>query len=116
MMSSKVRNRRPVYIIHPFRGSGNDYAENLAKVQAICDAIVKAEPNVLPICPVLCFGFMDDTVPDQRKLALEMCHNLMTIVADCYGEAWVFGEHWLSEGCTAEIELAKQLGMEVMVF
>ena len=101
----------PIYIIHPFKGKGGEYEVNKERVSRICRLITAECPHVLPISPIHAFGFTDDTVPEERVKALELCKQLLRTVAQAEGEAWVYGEWQTSSGCLGEVELARQLGI-----
>ena len=105
--------KMPVYIIHPFRGAGNDYEENLARIMIICKIILEKFTYVVPVSPVLNFAFLDDKKKTEREMAVDCCLELLQIVNKCGGEAWVFGNYSASEGCKREIEMAQRIGMEI---
>jgi len=103
--------RKPVYIIHPFKGKNGEYEANTAKIKAICRDIMKNYPHVVPVSPVLTLSFIDDSKPHEREQALAYCGDLLRAVAAAGGEAWIYGDYQNSEGCRKEIKLARELGI-----
>lgn len=95
-----------VYIIHPFQGK----EENRKKIDKICRAV--ANMGFLPVSPVHAFGFLKDEVPEERKLALKLCQEL---VKGC-DQAWCFGSWEESEGCRIEVRTAKKVGIPIVDF
>ncbi len=53
---------------------------------------------------------MRDEVPEERKLALKLCQEL---IKGC-DQAWVFGDWQESEGCKIEIQAAEETGVPVV--
>lgn len=94
-----------VYICSPYSG----YVEyNVTMAKAYC--AIAATEGVVPYAPHLLFPqFLKDDVPEDRKLALEMCMEMLR-VAD---ELWVCGNE-ITEGMRGEIEEAQRLGKPVM--
>ena len=86
---------KKVYICSPLRGDieGNiERAKGYCK-QAICE-------GCFPIAPHIYFTqFMDDTIAEERELAMAMGIELL----DMCNELWVFGDT-ISEGMRAEID------------
>lgn len=105
--------KMPVYIIHPFKGAGNDYEENITRIKIICQIILNRFPNVMPISPVLTFNFLNDRDSKERAKALDCCAELLQVINYYGGEAWAFGNHTASEGCQKEIALALEIGMKL---
>ena len=95
---------KKVYIIHPFQGK----EENRKKIDQICRAV--ANMGFLPVSPVRAFGFLRDEVPEERKLALKLCQEL---IKGC-DQAWLFGDWEKSEGCNIEIQAAEETGVPVV--
>jgi len=93
-----------VYIIHPFQGK----EENRKKIDRICRAV--ANMGFLPVSPVHAFGFLRDEVPEERKLALKLCQEL---IKGC-DQVWVFGDWEKSEGCKIELRAAEETGVPVV--
>lgn len=105
--------RMPIFIIHPYKGAGNDYEENIVRVKIICRMILTLYPNTIPVSPVLTFNFLNDKDEKEREKALDCCAELLKNIKLCGGEAWVFGNHAYSDGCQREIALAKKIGMKL---
>lgn len=96
---------KKVYICSPLRG---DYVANTAAARGYCREAVDA--GHLPVAPhIYLTQFLDDDKPEERRLGLELGQQLLK---DC-DELWVYGEP--SEGMKAEIELAKKLGIGIVV-
>jgi len=95
---------KKVYIIHPFQGK----EENLKSIDEVCRAV--ANMGYLPVSPVHAFGFLKDEVPEERKLALKLCQEL---VKGC-DQAWLFGDWEKSEGCNIETQSAKEASVPVL--
>lgn len=96
---------RKVYICSPCRG---DYENNIQRAREYSSAAVRR--GVIPVTPhIYLTQFMDDTVPEERELALKIGSEL---VLGC-SELWAFGLDHPSAGMAAEIELAKEHGIPV---
>lgn len=96
---------KKVYICSPCRG---DYENNIQRAKEYSRAAV--QKGVIPVTPhIYLTQFMDDTVPEERKLALKIGSEL---VLGC-SELWAFGLDHPSAGMAAEIELAKEHGIPV---
>lgn len=96
-----------VYVIHPFRGDGTPGARdrNRAAIESICRGLLALGHT--PLSPVHCFGYLDDTIPEDRERAMQA---VLELLGAC-DQAWVFGPAWTSEGCQKEI--AEAMGREV---
>ena len=73
-----------IFICSPYAG---DTIRNIQNAQQYCRKAV--DEGYTPIAPHLFFPqFMDDGVPEERELALQMGLSLL----DLCDEMWVFGE------------------------
>lgn len=89
---------KKVYIAHPLRG---DVKSNIAKISGLCRNIIDTNSSILPLSPVLAFSFFD---PDKEpEKAMQYCLELLRAC----DELWIYGNWESSEGCLAEIEVAK---------
>lgn len=95
-----------VYIIHPFQGK----EENRKKIDQICRAV--ANMGFMPVSPVHAFGFLNDSVLEERHRALSFCDELIKVC----DQAWLFGDWENSEGCRREIRTAKKVGIPIVDF
>lgn len=96
-----------VYICSPLRG---DVERNIRKANGYCR--FAASKSAVPIAPHAMFtGFLDDTIPEERKVGLAMGLELL---GRC-SEVWVFGEKF-SEGMKAEIKAAEELNIPIQYF
>jgi len=111
-MTRNIR-RKPVVVIHPFKGKGGENETNINKILAICRGLKDAVPGAVLIVPVFNFIYLDDEAEEERRFAIETSKDLIRIVAAVDGEAWVFGQYQNSEGCLGEIKLAEELGMTI---
>ena len=92
-----------VYVAHPY---SDDAAGNVARVRAICRAVV--DEGHVPIAPHLFLpAFVDETT--ERDLALRLCIEL---VAGC-DALWFYGTR-ISPGMEREISAAQALGIPVV--
>lgn len=97
---------KKVYICSPCRG---DYINNIANAKKYCREAVMT--GVLPIAPHIYFTqFLDDLVPEERETGLAVGLELLKLC----DEVWVYGIENPSEGMSAEIRLAEQLGIPVI--
>ena len=95
---------RIVYVCSPLKG---DIQQNIENALAYCRRVT-FEGNV-PLAPHAYFtSFLDDTVPQERKIGMDMGLELLKH-AD---EIQVFGDK-ISEGMRAEIKYAQQNGLPV---
>lgn len=93
-----------VYVCSPYRG---DVEVNVERAQGYCREVFEA--GYIPLAPHLLFPqFLNDDIPDERKAGLEMGTALLS---QC--RALVVCGEGISEGMAAEIQLAKELGIEV---
>ncbi len=105
--------RKPIYIIHPFKGKGSEHQDNLIKILAICRMLAMSIQGIVLVNPVLNFLYLDDNDPEERALAIEMGQSLIRMIAAVGGEVWVFVPYKDSEGCLGEIKLAEELGVTI---
>jgi len=97
---------KKVYICSPCRG---DYENNIQRAKEYSRAA--AMRGCIPITPhIFLTQFMDDTIPDERELALKMGRELVLMCS----ELWAFGLDHPSAGMAAEIEVAKAAGIPVV--
>ncbi len=106
--AAKAAAFRPiVYICSPYAGNTNQNIENARKYSRFA-----VDKHFLPITPHIYFTqFMDDTLPEERDLAIFMNWVLMSKCA----ELWVFGSV-ISTGMKAEIDRAKRKHMKIRYF
>ena len=96
-----------VYICSPFSGDVEHNTNNALKYSRYA-----LEKGYFPITPHLYLPrFMDDTDPDERRLALRFGLRLLQ---GC-SEVWVFGGH-ISAGMAQEIEFAKTHRKSIIYF
>ncbi|WP_371369613.1 hypothetical protein SRRS_27030 [Sporomusa rhizae] len=89
---------KKVYIAHPLRG---DIASNIDSISHLCRNIIDTDSSILPLSPVLAFSFFD---PDKEPVkAMQYCLELLR----ASDELWVYGDWKKSEGCLAEVAVAK---------
>ncbi|GEA15519.1 hypothetical protein E308F_17630 [Moorella sp. E308F] len=100
-----IERPKLVYVAHPF---ADDPEGNKAKAAEICRRIAATYPGVVPICPILVFGFLRE--PAERRLALMFC---LALVERC-DELWLAGEWEKSGGCWLERQKAQMLGMPII--
>jgi len=96
-----------VYVAHPLRG---DVPRNLVRVRELCRLISAQFDNVVPICPILTFSFLNDNNPQERERA--MMYSLRLLSA-C-DELWLAGKWQKSEGCRVELLYAQAVGKPVL--
>lgn len=95
-------NRPFAYVCLPF--AGEDKTDTL-KARGYCRRLY--DLGYTPIAPHLLFPqFMDDSIPSERKDAMDMAKN---ILRRC--RVLVVCEKELSDGMMEEISLAKRLGI-----
>lgn len=95
-----------VFISSPYRG---DIERNIVYAkELLVDAITA---GYVPIAPHLLYPqVLDDNVPEERKAAIELCHELLK---KC--DAILIGKRYgLSSGMKQEIITAKKLGKRVI--
>lgn len=96
-----------VYICSPYAG---DIEKNVAAAQRYSRFAV--DSGYLPIAPHLLFPqFMNDSIPQERQLAMFFGNALMSKCA----ELWVFGDT-ISTGMEAEIARAKRKNYTIRYF
>lgn len=99
--------KRFIYICSPLRG---DVEKNITKAQGYCREAARLFPDVIPIAPhVYCTQFLDDTIPDERAVGMELGISLL----DICDEIWVYGLDNPSAGMRAEIEYAEENGIPI---
>lgn len=98
---------RFIYICSPCRG---DLEQNITKAQGYCREAAELWPDVVPIAPhVYCTQFLDDTVPAERAVGMDMGLALL----DMCDEVWVYGIQNPSKGMRREIAYATERGIHV---
>ncbi len=101
------RFRPIVYICSPFSGDTETNLKNARRYSRFA-----VDQGYLPIAPHLLFPqFMDDSVQEERDLALRMNIILLTKCA----ELWAFGDR-ISKGMSIEIARARRKGQTVRFF
>lgn len=97
---------KKVYICSPYCG---DIETNVQNARKYCRAAV--EQGCLPIAPHLLFPqFMNDDNPSERRAAIKMGIDLISVCA----EIWVFGLDHPTEGMSAEIQQANSRNIPVL--
>lgn len=101
-----------IYVCSPLRGTppytATKYRKNLEAAAEYCRAV--ADEGHIPIAPHLYFEkFLDDQNPDDRKKGMDMGNDLLRICK----EVWVFSDNGISEGMTAEIKMADEMGKPI---
>lgn len=98
--------KKLVYICSPCRG----ITANIQLARIYCAKVMREHPDVIPIAPHVYFTqFLDDAVPTERSLGMEAGLALLEMC----DELWVYGIGQESEGMTAEIKRAQELGIPV---
>jgi len=96
-----------VYICSPYSGDIERNTENARRYSRFA-----VDQHCLPITPHIYFTqFMNDTIPEERNIAIFMNRVLMSKCA----ELWVFGDV-ISKGMKAEIDRAKRKHMKIRYF
>ncbi len=96
-----------VYICSPFSG---DVEANTERARQYSRFAVQC--GYIPIAPHLLFPqFMDDTVPEERNLAMNMN---MVLLGKCE-QVWVFGKS-ISAGMSAELKRSEKWHKEIRYF
>jgi len=96
---------KKIYICSPLAG---DVAGNIERARGYCRAA--ADSGVLPLAPhIYCIQFLDDAIPDERELGMEMGLELLGLC----DEVWVHGST-ISTGMAWEIALAGELGIPII--
>ena len=102
-----ARYRPLVYICSPFSGKVKKNKKNARKYCRFA-----LEQHTIPFAPHLLFPqFMDDSSPEERKLAMFMN---MIMLGHCE-ELWVFGDS-ISAGMKQEIRKAERKRMKIRYF
>ena len=102
-----ARYRPLVYICSPFSGKVKKNKRNARKYCRFA-----LEQHTIPFAPHLLFPqFMDDSSPEERKLAMFMN---MIMLGHCE-EIWVFGDR-ISAGMKQEIRKAERKRMKIRYF
>jgi hypothetical protein len=93
-----------IYVCSPYRG---DIEANVAFAKRCCLEVIRAGET--PFAPHLFFTqFLDDDIPDERELGIKCGLNILTLCS----AIWVFSDK-ITEGMQAEIDYAKQHGVDV---
>lgn len=96
-----------VYICSPYAGDTEKNVENAKRYSRFA-----VDRHYLPVTPHIYFTqFMDDSIPEERNIAIFMNWVLMSKCA----ELWVFGST-VSSGMKAEIDRAKRKHMKIRYF
>jgi hypothetical protein len=99
-----------VYIAHPV---GGDVHANIEKILAIIKEINTTQADVVPFAPYIAdILAMDDNDPAQRERGI--LNDLTILKSGMINELWVYGSK-ISSGVKAEIELAFELNISVIV-
>ena len=95
-----------IYVASAYAG---DIKGNIEKAKQYCIHVINE--GGVPIAPHLLFTqFLDDSVPHERKLGLDLG---LALLKYC-DEVWVFGD--VSEGMKREIEKAEELNKPIRWF
>ena len=93
-----------IYVASPLSG---DVEKNIEYAREACRAVMDSGHAFF--APHLLYpSFLDDTVPEERKLGMDMG---LAVLENC-DELWAFGPR-ISAGMAAEIEHAERLGIPV---
>lgn len=105
----KDYSHRPItFICSPFRG---DILSNQMLARRFSRFALTR--RVIPIAPHLLFPqFLDDSVPDERELALFMNARIMSFCE----QVWVCVPDSITEGMAAELDIADQMGLPIRFF
>lgn len=100
-------SKRKVYVCSPYKG---DVDINVANAKRYCRFVLSR--GGLPIAVHLLFPqFMDDNSPSERKKAIDMGLELISVC----NEFWIFGSI-LSAGMETELKAALSLRVKVRFF
>lgn len=95
---------KKIFVCSPLRGQ---FTENIEKAKYYCHRVM--ELGHLPFAPHIYFTqFLDDSIENERVSGIAMGIEMLKL----FDEVWVFGDR-ISEGMQAEIDMAKQLNMEI---
>lgn len=98
-------SRKLIFICSPYRG---DVEHNKMVAKRICQYAI--EKNYIPIAPHLYLTqFLDDDVPEQRKLGMDMALDLLEVC----DELWAYNTLQPTQGMAREILRAGQLGLPI---
>lgn len=102
---------RRVFVCSPLRArAGRTLEENRQLAIELCRRAMIV--GVAPFAPHVFYPlFLDDTEPEDRDKGMRAARRWLT-AAD---EVWVFGRLGISEGMAAEIALAGDLGIKVVM-
>ena len=99
-----MKNTKLIYVASPLSG---DVEKNLEYAREACRAVMDSGHAFF--APHLLYpSFLDDTVPEERKLGMDMG---LAALERC-DELWAFGPR-VSAGMAAEIANAERLGIPV---
>jgi hypothetical protein len=108
--SLNTKNMKIAYIAHPISG---DITGNIQKILNIVREINLTKPNVVPFVPYLAdLLAMDDNRPDERERGID--NDIAILGSKMVNELWVYG-HRISNGMEAEIKLALELNIPVLI-
>ena len=95
-----------IYVASAYAG---DIKGNIEKAKRYCVHVINE--GGIPIAPHLLFTqFLDDSVPSERRLGLDLGLELLKHCT----EVWVFGD--VSRGMRQEIKLAEKIGKPIRWF
>jgi hypothetical protein len=98
------------YIAHPVSG---DVSGNIEKILKIVREINLTMPDVVPFVPYMAdLLIMDDNIAAERERGIG--NDIAILRSGMVNELWVYG-HKVSGGMRAEIELAFELNIPVLV-
>lgn len=96
-----------IYVASAYAG---DIEQNVENAKKYCVHVINEE-NAIPIAPHLLFTqFLDDEVPADRKLGLDLGLALL----EYCDEIWVFGD--VNKGMKLEIDKAKEIELPIRWF
>ena len=99
-----MKHTKLIYVSSPLSG---DVEKNIEYAKAACRMVMDSGHAFF--APHLLYpSFLDDTVPEERKLGMDMG---LAALEKC-DELWAFGPR-ISAGMAAEIEHAERLGIPV---
>ena len=109
----KYPGAKMLYLIHPISGSGTEKerTQNISEIRRLSRMLSNQGYNV--ISPYYVYGYLDDTIPEERTHALKCCLQLLETVHEGGGQAIVFGDWENSEGCKMELRLCQELGIRI---
>ena len=95
----------PVFILHPFKGSGDEREANTSRIKRIAEGLAKM--GYMPVSPIHAFGWLDDAKPLQREAGLDYSLRLLQMVLNQKGKVCVCADIVQllgSQGCRAELQ------------